>query len=91
RRRTPDLVLDQHAVTAEAKRLDEATANAVTQNIRSARGQSARVVIDGRQAGLDEATATRGLNRALRLYGLQLREVVILLGDGRAIGWGRGS
>ncbi len=84
-RRTPDAVLG--AVTVEFKSLQRASATSIARNIRIARLQSRRLVIDGRKAQLDEEGAVDGLVQSFRRTGADLDEVVLLLEDGRGLHW----
>lgn len=84
-RRTPDLVLEigSSSVTVELKALRRPTASAVRQNLRRGRRQSRRVVIDGRDVGLNERTALAGLSSGLSLFGGDLDELLIVGRDFR--------
>jgi hypothetical protein len=63
---TPDAVLLDVPVTVELKALDEPTPSAIRARVRIARrGQSRRVVIDGRAVGLMAEFAVSGIDRAL--------------------------
>ncbi len=90
--KTPDSVLDAEDATLELKMMEAASSNSVRNNIRNARKQSRRVVVDGRRVGVDPAVAEEGLREALRKYGSQLDEVLIIYGNGTgdAISWANG-
>jgi hypothetical protein len=86
RARTPDAVIAGEPVTLETKGA-VASENSIVQQIRGGRGQSRRIVVDARSENANLATAQAGLAHALRHYGQQLDEVVIVLTDGSAVGW----
>jgi len=72
----------------ELKTLESPSNNAVARNIKKAidRGQSSRIVIDGRKVGLTEAEALAGIARASR-NGANPAELMILLTDGKILIW----
>lgn len=78
-RRVPDAVVAINGTlfTIELKTLVSARPAAVQRNVRRGRGQSRRVLIDGRSAGLDAADALEGLRMALEFYGGDLDGVLI--------------
>ncbi|RNL66251.1 hypothetical protein EFK50_01090 [Nocardioides marmoriginsengisoli] len=89
--RTPDSVLDGVAVTVEIKTLKSVgTETAIYNAIRSARGQSKRIIIDGRRQGVEPGAAARGIRKALGVYGEELVEVIVILGDRTSVGWWHG-
>lgn len=89
RERTPDAVLPTARETVEFKR-STPTATAVARSIRSGRGQSRRVLVDIRGPKADVGVAVAGMNRAVRLYGLWLDEVVVVVTDDWSVGWWHG-
>ncbi|CAM3765668.1 hypothetical protein [Nocardiopsis rhodophaea] len=84
--KSPDSVIDGTSSTLEFKTVETSSKNALIQNIRKGREQSSRLAIDLRSGGTPQETAISGLNDALRRYGGDLKEVV-LIGDGYVITW----
>jgi len=86
---TPDAVFDSAdgTRTLEIKTLNSPTVNAVHRNIRSAARQASIIVIDGRAAGISRAQAEAGLANGVRSEGSDIEQVIVVLGDGSAIGW----
>jgi hypothetical protein len=83
-RRTPDGVISRARQTVEFKTLISPAATELA--LRRAQPQ-ARVVVDGRTAGLDEERAIAALSTTLRRRGGDFDEIVLLLGDRRALYW----
>jgi hypothetical protein len=82
-----DFIMDN--VLWELKTLNSASANAVRNNIKKAikKGQSRRIVIDGREVGLSIDDFNKGLSDAIR-QGWRPAEVLILLpGKGNFRSW----
>jgi hypothetical protein len=74
-----DALID--GVKWEIKTINAATNNAVAKNIKKAvKGQSSRVIIDGRAVGLTEEEALKGIERAARDE-YSAVELIILLPD----------
>lgn len=86
---TPDSVFDQFGVTntLEMKALDQPTEGALSGAIRRGRRQSPIVVVDGRSVQISRGVAEAGLRRAVRSYGNDLRQVLVVLDDEAVIGW----
>jgi hypothetical protein len=77
-----DLVVDGESW--ELKTLRSCSTNAVRSNLRLARRQCTRVVLDGREVGLRVAVAARAACRSARAQRLVgVLEIVIECGDGR--------
>lgn len=64
--RMPDILLD--GVRWEMKAPAAASRNAITQNIRKARGQSDRIILDTTRSGADRELAESATREALRRY-----------------------
>ncbi len=73
---TPDAVVD--GGPTEIKVLREPTINAVAQGLRRGRAQARSLIIDGRGVDLPGAVAHEGLAEAIRKYGDDLDQVMIL-------------
>ncbi|MEP6816374.1 MAG: hypothetical protein ABI873_12570 [Marmoricola sp.] len=87
--KTPDAAAPEFAVTIEAKRA-VATNNAIVQRIRSARWQARHVVVDLRGSGASRGLAESAMRAALRMYGTQLDEVILIVADDLGVGWSHG-
>lgn len=87
--KTPDGVFDDQGKmsTIEFKRPSGLTEEAVHRNIRFARRQSRLVVLDYRGSDLAEAIAIAGLRRAVRDYGNDVDQAIVVFGDGWRVGW----
>lgn len=86
---TPDAVFDHGAgvVTLELKSPEAPTSEAVYRGIRHGRVQSRMIVIDGRRIGTPIDLAASGLRRAVRIYGVNVDQVIVVTADESAIGW----
>lgn len=86
---TPDAVFDHVDgwATLEMKTLDSPAENAVRAGVRSGRKQSPIVVIDGCGVAIPPDRATTALRKAIRVHGVDLRQVIVVLADGSALGW----
>lgn len=88
--RTPDAVRADLAHTIELKTLNEPTQTAVITRVRAGRGQSRRIVIDGRAAGLTRHDAEQGIGRVVGMFGSQLQEILVVPATGTAVYWFHG-
>ncbi|CAM3701145.1 hypothetical protein NOGI109294_09735 [Nocardiopsis gilva] len=84
--KSPDSVIEGTNSTLEFKTVETSSKNALIQNIRKGRDQSSRLAIDLRAGGTTQDAAMAGLKDALRRYGGDLEEIV-LIGDGYVITW----
>ncbi|WP_306367159.1 hypothetical protein [Nocardiopsis sp. CC223A] len=84
--RTPEAAIAGTGETVEFKILESDTARSFERNIRSARGQSRRMVFDVRHLGTSQEDAVKGLGKGLYNYGGDVSEVVVI-GDGYTIVW----
>lgn len=87
--KTPDAVVPSAEVTIEIKH-PVATSNAIVQRVRVGRKQSRRIVIDLRGSGAYRDLAEVALSSAVRMYGDDLDEVVLIVNDDLALGWTHG-
>jgi hypothetical protein len=85
-RRTPDGALAA-GETVEFKTLVAGNGRAILRNLRDAREQSRRVVLDGRDVALPGTELVSGLAGALRRYGGDFDEIVFVRGTGAALHW----
>ncbi|MDR1214467.1 MAG: hypothetical protein LBK54_10360 [Propionibacteriaceae bacterium] len=86
-KRTPDAVLIGLTRTVEFKATKADTDNAIIQAVRNARGQSAHIVIDARQAGLTMGQAKARMELALLRYGADVRSLDVIITDGEYVHW----
>lgn len=84
--RTPEAAIAGTGETVEFKILESDTARSFERNIRSARGQSRRMVFDVRHLGTSQEDAVKGLGKGLYNYGGDVSEIVVI-GDGYTIVW----
>jgi hypothetical protein len=84
--KSPDSVVVGRDVTIEFKTPETPSKNAIIQNLRKAREQSSRVVIDARSVDTPQDTAMSALRDSLRRYGGDLEEVLVI-GNDYVISW----
>lgn len=90
--KTPDAVFDHPdgLATVEFKDPDKPTAQSVRRSARSGRKQSGLIVIDYRDelgTGMERETGIEGMRAAVRNYGAEIEQMIVILGDGTPIGW----
>ncbi|MEP9395366.1 hypothetical protein ABLE92_25265 [Gordonia sp. VNQ95] len=85
----PDADALVDGLPVEIKSTSVGTENAVYKQIRRAALKTDRVVLDASGTPLDLTTATRAVANVVRVSGRSLREILIFMGSGDAVSWGR--